>query len=68
VRAVVIQADHPEVDRALREGKDELTTDGEPISIRPHLTMHEVLANRSPVSAARSATHRAAGCASRRLR
>lgn len=45
VRAVVIRADHPELDRALREGKGELIVDGEPISIRLHLTMHQVLAN-----------------------
>jgi hypothetical protein len=45
VRAAVIRADHPELDRALREGKDELIIDGEPISIRLHLTVHQVLAN-----------------------
>ena len=44
VRAVVIRADHPELDRALRDGKDELIVEGEPISIRLHLTMHQVLA------------------------
>ena len=45
VRAVVIRADHPELDRALHDGKDELIVDGEPMSIRLHLTMHQVLAN-----------------------
>jgi hypothetical protein len=45
VRAVAIRADHPELDRALRDGKDELIVDGEPMSIRLHLTMHQVLAN-----------------------
>jgi hypothetical protein len=45
VRAVVIRADHPDLDRALRAGEDELIIDGEPISIRLHLTMHQVLAN-----------------------
>jgi hypothetical protein len=45
VRAVAIRADHPELDHALREGKDELIIDGEPISVRLHLTMHQVLAN-----------------------
>ena len=34
VRAVVIRTDHPELDRAVRDGKDELIVDGEPISIR----------------------------------
>ena len=45
VRAVVVRADHPELDRALREGRDELIVDGEPMSVRLHLTMHQVLAN-----------------------
>jgi hypothetical protein len=45
VRAVAIRADHPELDRALRNGEDELVVDGEPMSIRLHLTMHQVLAN-----------------------
>jgi hypothetical protein len=45
VRAVAIRADHPELDRALRDGKDELVVDSEPMSIRLHLTMHQVLAN-----------------------
>jgi hypothetical protein len=45
VRAVAIRADHPELDRALRGGEDELVVDGEPMSIRLHLTMHQVLAN-----------------------
>ena len=45
VRAVVIRGDHPELDRALRAGEDELIVDGEAVSIRLHLTMHQVLAN-----------------------
>ena len=45
VRAVAIRADHPELDRALANGEDELVVDGEPISIRLHLTMHQVLAS-----------------------
>jgi Domain of unknown function (DUF1841) len=45
VRAVAIRADHPELDRAPRNGEDELVVDGEPMSIRLHLTMHQVLAN-----------------------
>ncbi len=46
VRAAVIRADHPELDRALHDGKeDELIVDDEPMSIRLHLTMHQVLAN-----------------------
>lgn len=45
VRAVAIRADHPELDRALRNEEDELVVDGEPMSVRLHLTMHQVLAN-----------------------
>lgn len=45
VRAVAIRADHPELDRALREGLDEAIVDGEPVSVRLHLTVHEVLAS-----------------------
>jgi Domain of unknown function (DUF1841) len=45
VRAVAIRADHPELDRALREGREEVIVDGEPVSVRLHLTIHEVLAN-----------------------
>lgn len=44
VRAVVIRADHPELDRALRDGQDEVQVNGEPVSIRLHLQMHQVLA------------------------
>jgi len=46
VRAVVIRADHPELDRALRDGRDEIKVkvNGEPVSVRLHLQMHQVLA------------------------
>ncbi len=44
VRAVVIRADHPELDRALADGQDEVQVNGEPVSIRLHLQMHQVLA------------------------
>ncbi len=44
VRAVVIRADHPALDRALRDGRDEITVNGEPVSVRLHLQMHQVLA------------------------
>jgi hypothetical protein len=44
VRAVVIRGDHPELDRALRDGRDEMTINGERVSVRLHLQMHEVLA------------------------
>jgi len=44
VRALVIRADHPELDRALRDGRDEITVNGEPVSVHLHLQMHQVLA------------------------
>lgn len=47
VRAVVIRADHPELDRALRDGRDEIKVNGEPVSIRLHLQMHQVLATQT---------------------
>jgi hypothetical protein len=45
VRAAAIRADHPDLERALREGLDEVVIDGEPVSIRLHFAMHEILAN-----------------------
>ena len=44
VRAVAIRADHPELDRALREGREAVLVDGEPMNARLHLTIHQVLA------------------------
>lgn len=43
VRSVVIRAEHPELDRALQEGMEEIVLDGVPMSVRLHLTMHEVV-------------------------
>jgi hypothetical protein len=45
VRAAAIRADHPDLERALREGHDEVMIDGQPVSIRMHFAMHEVLGN-----------------------
>lgn len=44
VRAEAIAADHPELEHALNEGLDEITIDGQPVSIRLHLAMHEIIA------------------------
>jgi hypothetical protein len=43
VRSLVIRHEHPELDRALREGRRELEVDGEPINPRLHLAMHEIV-------------------------
>jgi hypothetical protein len=45
VRAVVIRADHPEPEHALRNGLHELIVDGMPVSIRLHLIMHDMVAS-----------------------
>jgi hypothetical protein len=45
MRALAIRADHPELEQALDEGLDEVTINGQPISIRLHLAMHEIIAN-----------------------
>jgi hypothetical protein len=45
VRAAAIRADHPDLERALHEGRDEGEIDGQPMSIRLHFAMHEILAN-----------------------
>jgi hypothetical protein len=45
VRAAAIRADHPDLQTALREGLDEVVIDGQPMSIRLHFAMHEILAN-----------------------
>ena len=43
-RSVAIRADHPELDEALADGRDHVTVAGEPMNIRLHLAMHEVVA------------------------
>ena len=43
-RSVAIRADHPELNEALADGRDHVTVAGEPMSIRLHLAMHEVVA------------------------
>ena len=44
-RHLLIEAEHPELHAALRAGRDEIVVDGEPMSPRLHITMHEIVAN-----------------------
>ncbi|HEX5925238.1 MAG TPA: hypothetical protein VFY45_15515 [Baekduia sp.] len=44
MRSVAIRADHAELDEALADGRDHVSVAGEPMSIRLHLAMHEVVA------------------------
>ncbi|MGI8430548.1 MAG: DUF1841 family protein [Solirubrobacteraceae bacterium] len=44
-RAEVIRADHPDLDRALRRGENEVLVNGEPMNVRLHFAMHEIVAN-----------------------
>jgi hypothetical protein len=43
-RSVAIRADHPGLDEALADGRDHVTVAGEPMNIRLHLAMHEIVA------------------------
>jgi Domain of unknown function (DUF1841) len=43
-RSVAIRADHPELDEALADDREHVTVAGEPMNIRLHLAMHEVVA------------------------
>lgn len=44
VRALLIRREHPEFERALEEGLDEVDLGHGPINPRLHLTMHEIVA------------------------
>jgi hypothetical protein len=44
-RADVIRADHPDLDRALHRGENEVLVNGEPMNPRLHFAMHEIVAN-----------------------
>lgn len=44
MRAFVIRAEHPEIDEALRAGRDTVEMASMPVNARLHLTMHEVVA------------------------
>lgn len=44
-RHLLIRAQHPEFDQALEEGVEEIEVEGQPMSPRMHITMHEVAAN-----------------------
>jgi hypothetical protein len=43
-RATLIALAHPTFDEALRDGRDVIEVDGEPVNPRLHLVMHEVVA------------------------
>ncbi len=45
MRTAAVRADHPELEQALREGRDEVEADGLPVNVRLHLSVHEVLAS-----------------------
>lgn len=45
VRSHVIRMEHPELDEAIREGREEIELNGQPVSPRLHLLMHEVVVN-----------------------
>ena len=42
-RAFVIRAEHPDIDDALRAGRDMVEMEGMPVNARLHLTMYEVV-------------------------
>lgn len=44
-RRVLIEAEHPELRKALRRGDDEIVLHGQPMSPRLHIVMHEIVAN-----------------------
>ncbi len=45
MRTAAVRADHPELEQALREGRDEVEAVGLPVNVRLHLSVHEVLAS-----------------------
>lgn len=44
-RRFLIEAEHPELRKALRRGDEEIVLRGQPISPRLHIAMHEIVAN-----------------------
>jgi hypothetical protein len=44
-RSILIEAEHPELHRALRGRESEVTVGGQLINPRLHMTMHEIVAN-----------------------
>lgn len=44
-RRILIEAEHPELHRALRRRDDEIIVGGAPINPRLHIAMHEIVAN-----------------------
>jgi len=46
-RRILLEAEHPELHRALRRGDDEVVVGGRPINPRLHIAMHEIVANQN---------------------
>ena len=44
-RHILIEAEHPELQAALRSERDEIVVAGEPMNPRLHISIHEVVAN-----------------------
>lgn len=44
-RRILLEAEHPELHRALRRGDEEVVIGGERINPRLHIVMHEIVAN-----------------------
>ena len=44
-RRILLEAEHPELHRALRRRDDEVVVGGQPINPRLHIAMHEIVAN-----------------------
>jgi hypothetical protein len=44
-RTFLIEAEHPELHRALRRGDSEIVVGGQPMNPRLHIAMHEIVAN-----------------------
>jgi Domain of unknown function (DUF1841) len=45
-RRLLIEADHPMLQQALRDGLDEITLDGQVMNPNLHITLHEIVAER----------------------
>ena len=45
-RAFLIEAEHPNMARALARGQDEITENGQTVSPQLHMTMHQIAQNR----------------------
>ena len=44
-RSLAIGHEHADIDEALQEGREEIEVAGEPVSMRLHLAIHEIVTN-----------------------